>query len=231
MLFEQNINQIYNEIGKNAGLKYTVELKPYARFKMGFNAKHNGDVYILSSDYIKFAKAETIMNLAERTTKHMKDKKVEICDSMFLEDFSSPNVYKNIRPLWASRCHGIIPNPKGAIYDLNELYKELLDNSDIMKKGEFKSIDNVLFTWKKYKIGGRQIKFAETHPTPRAITVNKQLDNPKTPREVMLYLLYHELLHIDQGIFNAGHDPEFRRKEARYPNACELEKFYKGYKC
>jgi hypothetical protein len=227
MLFEQTINKIYNEVGKNAGLRYKVELKPYAKFKMGYEAKRDGSVSVYSSDYIKFAKADTIIRLAEQTTRAIKaNDGTRVYNDNILNEFYKPNIYINARPFWASRCHGIIMNPKGDYHNLNDLYKEILQDDNIMKSGGFKNIDDVMFVWKNYKTSRKKPKYAEAHQTPKAITINKVLDSPIFPKEVMLYIIYHELLHIDQPFMKANHDAEFCRKENNYPNAEYIENKY-----
>lgn len=54
------------------------------------------------------------------------------------------------------------------------------------------------------------------------ITVNKLLSSPKVDKEVIKYLIFHELLH-ENGYWN--HDDEFRKREWQYPNSAELDGF------
>lgn len=54
------------------------------------------------------------------------------------------------------------------------------------------------------------------------ITVNRILSSPKVDREVIKYLIFHELLH-ENGYWN--HDEEFRKREWQYPNSAELDGF------
>ena len=52
------------------------------------------------------------------------------------------------------------------------------------------------------------------------IHINKILSSPKVDKEVIKYLLFHELLH-QNGYWN--HDIEFRKREWQYPNSAELD--------
>ena len=52
------------------------------------------------------------------------------------------------------------------------------------------------------------------------IHINKILSSPKVNKEVIKYLLFHELLH-QNGYWN--HDIEFRKREWQYPNSAELD--------
>ena len=53
-----------------------------------------------------------------------------------------------------------------------------------------------------------------------AIEVNLLFSSPQIDREVIKYLLFHELLH-GNGYWN--HDEEFRKREWMYPNSAELD--------
>lgn len=52
------------------------------------------------------------------------------------------------------------------------------------------------------------------------IFVNKLLSSPDIDREVVKYLIFHELLH-ENGYWN--HDEEFKKREWQYPNSTELD--------
>lgn len=52
------------------------------------------------------------------------------------------------------------------------------------------------------------------------IHINKLLSSPKIDREVIKYLIFHELLH-QNGYWD--HDEEFRARERQYPNSAELD--------
>lgn len=54
------------------------------------------------------------------------------------------------------------------------------------------------------------------------IYVNKLMSSPQVDREVIKYLIYHELLHKN-GYFK--HDDKFRVLEWKYPNSEELDGF------
>lgn len=52
------------------------------------------------------------------------------------------------------------------------------------------------------------------------ITINRLLSSPKIDKEVIKYLIFHELLH-ENGYWD--HDNEFRSREWQYPNSAELD--------
>ena len=53
------------------------------------------------------------------------------------------------------------------------------------------------------------------------IKINLVLNSSSVPREVVKYVIYHELLHKN----NHTHDSAFREKEHLYPNWTEHERF------
>ena len=53
------------------------------------------------------------------------------------------------------------------------------------------------------------------------VTINVLLNSSQVPREVVKYVIYHELLHR----YYSRHDPIFRKMEHQYPNYVELERF------
>ena len=59
----------------------------------------------------------------------------------------------------------------------------------------------------------------------RTIKINSILNSKDVPREVVKYVIYHELLHRDYW----PHDKAFRAKEHEYPNYAELDYFLDGH--
>ena len=63
-------------------------------------------------------------------------------------------------------------------------------------------------------------KYAPRDGAP-IVLINSVLNSPDVPREVIKYLIYHELLHRDE----PRHSKEFRAKEHMYPNWVDHERF------
>lgn len=55
------------------------------------------------------------------------------------------------------------------------------------------------------------------------ITVNPILKSPRVPRGVLLYLLYHEMLHIAWG--GPGHSQGFREADKSHPDYWRADKW------
>ena len=102
-------------------------------------------------------------------------------------------------------------------YDLNVLLQEIktmypLLNTDSLVKLAWS--DNFVLSWfglcQRFNDDGLEFE----------IYINKILSSPKVDKEVIKYLIFHELLH-QNGYWN--HDEEFRKREWQYPNSAELD--------
>ncbi|WP_156945509.1 DUF45 domain-containing protein [Anaerovibrio sp. RM50] len=105
-----------------------------------------------------------------------------------------------------------IPYKMEPVYNIQQLYMEEVDE---MFGGSYSGIEFVEWTPKPcrgyfgvYHSGGR-------------IFINSLLNSPSVPREVVKFIIYHELLHRD----NLYHNKEFRKNEHKYPGYVEWDRF------
>ena len=105
-----------------------------------------------------------------------------------------------------------IPFDRTSYYDLQELYQEVCQERF---GGKYEGINSIEWTDKaytsyygKYYIGGR-------------IRINCLLNSKDVPREVVKFVVYHEMLHRD----NLYHDKDFREKEHEYPDYVIWDRF------
>ncbi len=98
-------------------------------------------------------------------------------------------------------------------YDLNALLNEVLKE---MCKDEPGKIPSIIWTAKCYRS-----YFGMYHSEDNHIEINRLLNSPDVPKEVVKYIIYHELLHRKF----CKHDKIFRTQEHLYPNWTEHERF------
>ena len=105
-----------------------------------------------------------------------------------------------------------IPFDRTPYYDLQELYQEVCRERF---GGTYEGIESIAWTeraytsfYGKYYIGG-------------LIRINCLLNSKDVPREVVKYVIYHEMLHRD----NWRHDKVFREKEHEYPDYVKWDRF------
>lgn len=106
----------------------------------------------------------------------------------------------------------LLPYKIQATHNLKELMKEVIDE---MFQGEYSGIESINWTDKAY------IRYYGMYYQGGNIRINKMLDSPEVDREVIKFLIYHELLHRDYW----KHDKSFYREEHKYPNYTEHNRF------
>ena len=115
----------------------------------------------------------------------------------------------------------VITDSKGTYYDLNEIF------DDLNTKFFGGNLEKPILTWsakRTYRMLGRH---DATHGT---ITLSRSLDALETPRFVIEYIMYHEMLHIHHpAVHHNGrryhHTAAFRRDESRFPQYFEAEEW------
>jgi hypothetical protein len=121
------------------------------------------------------------------------------------------------------RSHGrkIVTAPKGAVYDLDEIF----DNLNLWYFRE--KLPKPVLSWSArdtYRILGHH---DSTHDT---IVVSRSLDSPDVPRFVVEYIVFHEMLHIHHPTVHHNgrrynHTAAFRRDEEKFSHYRQAEEW------
>ena len=118
-------------------------------------------------------------------------------------------------------------DPKGEVYDLDEIMDEL--NANYFDS----SLDLKIGWFGKEKKRRRQITFGLYMDDAKAIKIHKMLDDPFYPRFFVAYIVYHEMLHAkipgyhdERGYFRI-HGPEFKSKEKEFHAYARARRFEK----
>lgn len=98
------------------------------------------------------------------------------------------------------------PFDRTPCYDLDLLVKEVKEE---MFNGEYVGISSIEWTDKPYKQ-----YYGVYYYKDNSIRINQILNSKDVPKEVVKYIIYHELLHRDYRY----HDKAFREREHLYPN-------------
>jgi len=101
----------------------------------------------------------------------------------------------------------------GRVHDLRELFDEV-------NREYFGGRISAAITWGagRTRLWVRKRTLGSYCGTSGLIRINPVLDNNRTPRYFVKYVIYHEMLHADMGIHKIGerrsiHPAEFRRRE------------------
>ncbi len=103
-------------------------------------------------------------------------------------------------------------------YDLQELLEEVKQMFPLLRTDGL-----VKLSWSSKIVKawfGLCERFSEAGDSKYQISINRLLSSPKIDREVIKYLIFHELLH-QNGYWL--HDEEFRKREWQYPNSAEWD--------
>lgn len=110
-----------------------------------------------------------------------------------------------------------IPFSREPYYNIDELVQEVKDE---MFDGEYEGITSIEWTGKAYKQYYGCYYYNDNH-----IVINCILNSKDVPKEVVKFVIYHELLHRDYH----GHDKAFREQEHKFRNYEECEYFLMGH--
>ena len=120
-----------------------------------------------------------------------------------------------------TRGRKVVTTSKGSIYDLDELFGAL------SRQYFNNAIPKPVLTWsakKTYRILGHH---DATHET---VAISKSLDSKDTPRYVVEYVIFHEMLHIAHPTKHVNgrkynHTPAFKRDERKFEYFDEAERW------
>jgi hypothetical protein len=120
-----------------------------------------------------------------------------------------------------TRGRKVVTTSKGAVYDLDEIF------AAVNKQYFGDAIPKPVLTWsakKTYRILGHH---DATHET---VAISKSLDSRDTPRYVVEYVVFHEMLHIHHPTKYAGgrkynHTAAFKRDEQKFAYFEEAERW------
>ena len=107
----------------------------------------------------------------------------------------------------------LIPFSREPYYNIRELSEEVISE---MFGGTYEGISSITWTKKAYRS-----YYGVFYGDDNSIRINCVLNSKDVPKEVVKFVIYHEMLHRDIHCHNA----EFRRREHMYPGYEELENF------
>lgn len=120
------------------------------------------------------------------------------------------------QPLYVRRSRNLSRSPRGENFDLRDTYNNL------MATGMLGESRNVSLNW---TIKENRMRVGYCSTIMHVVAISSLLDNMNVPEHVHEYVLYHELLHLEDGLSSGRrhHTAEFRAKEHLYPRWRESE--------
>lgn len=116
-----------------------------------------------------------------------------------------------------------IASPRGHVYHLEEIFEDL--NSEYFHG----LMARPLLTWSSERARNR---LGHYDPAHNAIVVSSVFDDPRVPRYVVEYILYHEMLHLRHPVKLRGsrrcvHSAEFQAEERLFQKLDAAKDFLK----
>lgn len=115
--------------------------------------------------------------------------------------------------------------PQGDHYDLETMYRRL--NREYFDA----LLPTVRLGW---SVQRSRTRFGYHDGDLDLIVLNRRLDSPEVPEDVVAFVLYHEMLHVKHGIGRRDdgrrslHPPAFQADERRFPGQREADAFLTG---
>lgn len=127
------------------------------------------------------------------------------------DDFVQRNQATYIR-----RSRNLTRSAEGQHFDLQESYERLVDSGIVSPSRD------VSLNWTR---GSNRMRVGYCSVLMRVVAISSLLDSDKVPDFVHEYVLYHELLHLEDGLSDGHrhHPPEFKAREKLHPKWRESE--------
>lgn len=136
---------------------------------------------------------------------------------------SRSDVRRTIRLMQEARGHKTAHQPRGACYDLEEMFEKLNQRyfHGLMARPAL--------AWTRKPTRTLLGRYDATH---NAILLSRRLDSPEVPRLAVEYVLYHEMLHLRFPVEHQNgrrriHTPEFKAAEKEFVGLAEAKRILK----
>lgn len=216
MSAEASLQESFQMAGKEFGYSAVkAEYTPFKEFKIKWQ-RSAGWAEFQVSDYLMDADKEVIQGLAHslfvRITKGRRDPYPETMkDWMTSTDF-----VRQKQPVYIRRSRNLTRSPVGRNRNLLESVSRL------ERQGMVERDDEMFISWTKER-NLRRVGYCSV--LMKVIAISSVFDDPEVPEYVLDYVVYHEMLHLKNGLDpdSPKHGPEFRSQEREFPRWQEAE--------
>lgn len=143
----------------------------------------------------------------------------------FIAYVSSDSFVQSQRPRFLAKSRRFMLSSEGEHRSLSRS-AERLEEAGLLASGE---AEGVYLTWTRRP----SVSVLGTcHSIFRVISISKALDTDSLPPDCLDFVMYHEFLHVRQGvrIGKRKHDSDFRRQEQAFPGYERIKKDLAGLK-
>jgi hypothetical protein len=171
------------------------------------------------SDYLGDARPELLGDFAQALYERI-DKRTPACvySPRLKAYLESDEFVRRNQTTYIKRSRNLSKASVGKHFDLKETYGRLVDSGIVSPSR------GVSLNWTR---NANRMRVGYCSVLMRVVAISSLLDNEKVPDFVHEYVLYHELLHLEDGLSDGHrhHPPEFKVRERQYPKWRESEEW------
>jgi hypothetical protein len=216
---EDTLDGTFRDIGRSYGYDdISADFASYKEFKSTWQ-RCGKKITFLISDYLGDAKPEVLGDFARSLFDRIARRTPACLYGPRLKAYlHSDEFVRRNQATYVRRSRNMSRSPQGRHYDLKETYEAL------MARGLVPPSEDASLNW---TISGNRMRVGYCSVLMRVVTVSSLLDHEKVPSFVHEYVLYHELLHLDDGLSDGRrhHTPEFKLRERQHPQWRESEEW------
>ena len=217
--------ELFRKVFKRLGLagpvpSFQVDFYPFTGVRHSIHLNDNR-VRVRMSDVLQGAPPLVLEALAEILISRVYGRTNSREAQDYYRSFiSTPRVERQVERLKRERGRKKMAPPRGQVYNLQTVFCRL-------NRRYFSGrLRGVKIGWSLRK--SRSV-LGHFDPAHRAIVISRALDHPRTPRFVLEFLIYHEMLHLKfpplrRARRRVFHSREFRQAEKRFPRSTEARK-------
>lgn len=206
--------RVFHRLGlRRPAPEFRVEYKPFANLRSSIHLRDNR-VVVHISDLLAEAPPLVLEALAEillaQLFRRRPSREARAC---YLAYVMNPAVRQRIDEARRRRGRKRILSPHGRHFDLEEIFRKL------NRRHFGRELRLLRLGWSSKRARTLLGHYDSAH---RTITISRMLDSPKTPRYLVEYLVFHEMLHIRYPVERDGHrrvvhSQAFREAERQFP--------------
>jgi hypothetical protein len=218
---ESDLESIFGAVGKEHGFDdVSAQYSKYKEFKSTWQLCGT-TINFQVSDYLKGAEPMLLRDFAGSLYTKINRRTVHAQYSDRLRAWLQSDEFVRLnQQTYVKRSRNLSRSAQGKHYDLKETYRSLQD------QGLAWDWDSASLNWTK---SGNRFRVGYCSVLMQVVAISSLLDNEKVPEHVHEYVLYHELLHLEDGMGNGGrhHPKSFLNRERLYPRWEESEQWLK----
>jgi hypothetical protein len=220
MKTDEKVRLPFQAVGREYGFEEVqAEFYPFKEFKTTWQRCGNKAEFKVT-DYLLGAKEDILGDFASCLFTRIQKRRKEVYTDRLLQWLQSPEFVQLNQPLYLERSRNLTFSPQGDSHDLLALLDRLHD------KGLVHNGKEAFISWtdrpNRYRMGYCSILM-------KVVAISSALDSQNVPDFVTEYVLYHEMLHLENGTdsLRSYHDAAFRRQERLFPQWKEAEAWLK----